>query len=276
MSEQNKPIVVPWDFSELATFALEHAVNLAKSIETDIILAHIVKRKSDIEGSVKKLETTTNEHLAKYGIKPKVDVREGSIFSVISDIIEEVDASFAVMGTHGIKGMQKFTGSWALKVIAGSKAPFIVVQAGPASNKKFDNIVFPVDFKFSAKEKLVWASFMSKYYKSKFHLCYLDVTDAAFKKKIYSNMIVAKKYLTERKVDFEIVQLDGKNISDEAVSFSKEINADMIMIATTKNISFQDYVLGASEQKIIANKEKIPVMCVNPREDLTRYGGLTG
>ncbi len=276
MSEQNKPIVVPWDFSELATFALEHAVNLAKSIESDIILAHIVKRKSDIEVAIKKLETTTNEHEAKYGIKPLVDVREGSIFSVISDIIEEVDASFAVMGTHGIKGMQKFTGSWALKVIAGSKAPFIVVQAPPpATSKGFENIVFPVDFKFSAKEKLVWASFMSKFYKSKFFLCYLDVSDIAFKKKIYSNMIVAKKYLTEKRVDFEIVQLEGRNISDEAVAYAKETNADMIMIATTKNISFQDYVLGASEQKIIANREKIPVMCVNPREGLTKYSGLT-
>ena len=99
----------------------------------------------------------------------KTDIREGSIFSVISDIIDESEASFAVMGTHGIKGMQKFTGSWALKVIAGSKAPFIVVQGPPLSNKGFENIVFPVDFKFSAKEKLVWAGFMSKFYKSKFH-----------------------------------------------------------------------------------------------------------
>ena len=37
---------------------------------------------------------------------------------------------------------------------------------------------------------------------------------------------------------------------------------------TTKNIRFQDYVLGASEQQIIANEAKIPVMCVNPRTDI--------
>jgi hypothetical protein len=38
----------------------------------------------------------------------------------------------------------------------------------------------------------------------------------------------------------------------------------MIVVLTTKNINFQDYVLGADEQKIIANSAKIPVMCVNP------------
>ena len=50
----------------------------------------------------------------------------------------------------------------------------------------------------------------------------------------------------------------------------------MVMISTTRNISFQDYVLGASEQKMIANSEKLPVMCVNPRDDLTRTGGTNG
>jgi len=46
------------------------------------------------------------------------------------------------------------------------------------------------------------------------------------------------------------------------------------LIMTTKNISFQDYVLGADEQQIIANHEKIPVMCINPKKG-TLFGGFS-
>lgn len=269
----NRPIIIPWDFSDLAEFALQHAEKMAKIVNCDIVLLHIVKKSSEIDKATEKLEATVLEHEKKYGIKPKFVIREGSIFTDINKIIDEEDAFFAIMGTHGIKGMQKFTGSWALKVIIGSSAPFIVVQDSP-KNDSLNKIVFPVDFKFSEKEKLVWANFIHKYFKSKFYLCYIDSNDQIFKKKITSNMITAKKFLSEKGVDFDIVKLDGKNISDEALNYAKEIEADLIMISTTKNISLQDYMLGASEQKLIANSHKIPVMTINPRKDLTKLSGF--
>jgi len=276
MANQNKPIIVPWDFSELSEFAMQHAQKLAKAISADIILVHIVKKESEIEDATKKLEVSTTEQERKYGLKPKFVVREGTIFTAISEVIAENDASFAVMGTHGVKGMQKFTGSWALKVIVDSKAPFIVVQAPPSETGQFDHVIFPVDFKFTEKEKLIWADYLSKISTPKFHVCYLNSADSGIRKKVQSNAVFAQKYLSERGIDFEVVKLEGKgSLADEAVTYAKEIGASMILISTTKNISFQDYVLGADEQKIIANKEKIPVMCVNPREDLTKTAGLT-
>jgi len=268
-----RPIIIPWDFSEPAEFALQHSVNIAKAVGCDIILLHIVKRKSEIEASTEKIKKAIIEKKEKYGIEPKFIVKEGSIFTDINKIIDEEDAFFAVMGTHGIKGMQKFTGSWALKVIVGSSAPFIVVQDKPQSDS-FKKIVFPVDFKFSEKEKLIWADFIQKNFKSKFYLCYIDSSDPLFKKKIVANMTIAKKFLAERDVEYDIVKLEGKSISDEAISYADEINADLIMITTTKNISFHDYMLGASEQKIIANEKKIPVMTINPRKDLTKLTGF--
>ncbi|MCF6366375.1 MAG: universal stress protein [Bacteroidales bacterium] len=269
----NRPIIIPWDFSDLAEFALQHAEKMAKIVKCDILLLHIVKKKSEIEKATEKLESTVLEQGKKYGIRPKFVVREGSIFTDINKIIDEENAFFAIMGTHGIKGMQKFTGSWALKVIIGSSAPFIVVQDSPQSDN-LNKIVFPVDFKFSEKEKLVWAEFIHRFFKSKFYLCYIDSNDQIFKKKIIANMMIAKKFLTEKGVDYDIVKLEGKNLSDEALLYADEIKADLIMITTTKNISFHDYMLGASEQKLIANEKKIPVMTINPRKDLTKLTGF--
>jgi len=76
-------------------------------------------------------------------------------------------------------------------------------------------------------------------------------------------------------VDYEIHTANGKkSFPLEIMDFSKEINADLILILSTKNIGIADYVIGAQEQYIIANSSKIPVMVINPREDLTKYGSF--
>ncbi len=274
MSEQTKPVIVPWDFSELAEFALQHAVLLAKKQDLSIVMLHIVKKQSEIAEATTKMQAVVEKCKAEHGLAPEILVKEGSIFTDIGDIIEQTDATFAVMGTHGIKGMQKFTGSWALKVIVTSKAPFIVVQDKPAKSQNYKTIVYPIDFKNSAKENLIWAAYMSKFYGSKIHLCYVDETDVTFKRKISQNIALAQKYLADQNVQYEIIKLEGKKVAEEAVAYAKESGADMILISTTKNISFQDFVLGAHEQKIIVNKEQIPVMCVNPREGLTKLSGF--
>ncbi len=269
----NRPIIVPWDFSELSEYALKHAAKMSIKMNCDIVLLHIVKKSSEIKTASEKMETAVNSFEKEYGVKPKYTVKEGSIFSDINRLIKNENAIFAIMGTHGIKGMQKFTGSWALKVIIGSDAPFIVVQDNP-QNEDVKKVVFPVDFKFAEKEKLIWAEFIHNYFGAKFYLCYIDTNDQIFKKKIVSNMMIAKNFLTDKGIDFDIVKLDGKNISDESLKYAEEIKADLIMITTTKNISMHDYMLGASEQKVIANVQKIPVMTINPRTDLTKLTGF--
>ena len=268
-----KPILVPWDFSQVSEYALQHALEYSKVTNDQIALVHIVKKQKEIEPAKLKLQTIVSRVQQENGVELALVVREGSIFTAITDIVEEFKANLVIMGTHGMKGMQKFTGSWALKVIVGTEAPFVVVQSPPTS--ALTNIVFPVDFKKEQKEKLVWAGYLVNHYKAKIHICYQPSTDTRIKAKTKSNLIFSKNYLSEKQADFEIVTLPGKKgLSDESIDFAKEIKANMILIMTTKNISFQDYVLGADEQQIIANPEKIPVMCINPRKG-TIFGGFS-
>jgi len=269
----NKPILVPWDFSQVAENALEHAIDFHKKTGDKVALIHVVKKAKEIESATKKLEEVVVKTKSEHGIDLEFFVREGSIFTAISDIVEEVNANLVVMGTHGMKGMQKFTGSWALKVITGSKAPFVVVQDSPQS--EFTQVVFPVDFKREQKQKLTWAGFLINYFKVKIHVVYQGSTDSRIKAKTRSNLIFSRNYLAEKGGDFEINELAGKNsLAEEAIDYAKKINAGMIVIMTTKNISFQDYVLGADEQQLIANKEKIPIMCINPKKG-SKYGGFS-
>ena len=121
-------LLVPWDFTEVAEAALQHAVKVAKKLNNSITLIHVVKSLKKGEEALEELNKDIEKLTATYGTEILPLVLEGNLFSVISDYASENNVSMVIMGTHGIKGMQKFTGSYALKVIVGSKIPFIVVQ----------------------------------------------------------------------------------------------------------------------------------------------------
>ncbi|MBR4677882.1 MAG: universal stress protein [Bacteroidales bacterium] len=261
-----KPVLVTWDYSEKSEYALLHAIDFAKALNREIILAHITKWENDVALNVERLNLKAEDIMSQYGIRPSVIVKTGNIFEEIKSIIQECDAEIAVMGTHGMKGLQKFTGSWALKVIAGSKAPFVVVQDKP-TEADIHKIVLPLDFKAEEREKLVWADFINKIFKCKFYLCYTESNDSLIFKRTHANLNAAVKYLESRSINYELQRFDGKtSFATETVKFAESIGSGLIIIMTTKNIRFQDYVFGATEQQIIANEAKIPVMCVNPME----------
>jgi len=263
--EYNDLILVTWDFTEKNVFALEHAVNFAKHIKHDIAIIHVVKKDSEIEKAKKQISDEIMEKFANTGVQPNIIVRSGNIFSTITEIAEEIKARLVVMGTHGIKGMQKLLGSWALKVIAGSKSPFIVVQDHPKS-EVLREIVLPINYRRENKESINWANFFARAFNARFHIFYAKHTDANFVKGVESNLLFINKYFAQKNIRYEMKSASGgKEFQDEVIQYAKEINADAIMVITTRDIGFADYVLGAQEQYIIANGEQIPVICVNPR-----------
>src|SRR6056297_78170 len=267
-------ILVPWDFTEVATYALEYAVVFAKKTSNNIALVHVVKSAKNIDETQQKLEEVAQANEKKYHIKTKAFVREGSIFTTIGEVATEIEANLVIMGTHGLRGMQKLTGSWALKVIVSSKVPFVVVQEPPKEDE-LKNIVFPIDFKKENKEKLNWASYLNSHFNTKFHIVKPNTTDVGFIKRIKANIIFSRDFMDSKGIDYEINSLKGeKSFAVETIDYAKNIEADLILIISTKNIGITDYVLGASEQYMIANSARIPVMVVNPREDLTKYGGF--
>ncbi|HAM98856.1 MAG TPA: universal stress protein UspA [Marinilabiliales bacterium] len=266
--EAGKRIIVPWDFTEKAENALAHAVKMAKVLDNSITLLHIVKKDKEIEEALVRLNDTASQAKEKYGVATNAVVKEGSIFTTIGEYTKEnEDINLVIMGTHGMKGMQKLTGSWALKVIVSSYAPFIVVQDPPTEKVSYDKIVFPVNFKSENREKLIWAIYFGKIFKAKILFIKQEVSDKNLVKKVNQNLSFARKYLSKYNVEYEI-STTGKsgNFAEATISFAKEVEADMMLIMTTKNIGTIDYVMGASEQFIIANTARIPVMCVNPRK----------
>jgi len=277
MEQERKSIMVTWDFSAVSYNALKHALKLAHILKNNIILFHIVNDPSEEEGATKRMAETAEEIKKDLGEEVGYFVHSGNIFKEISDYAskEENNINFAVMGTHGMKGGQKLFGSWALKVVAGSTVPFIVVQDQPPDKDRYTDIVFPIDFKSENKEKLQWAIFLGKYLNSKIHLYKAPVLDKNLQKKVNVNLNFAIRFLIQNNIEYEIhssSKSGSTGFQKDLVAFCKKINADLILITTTKHITKFDYIFGAKEQMLIANNEKIPVMCVNPKSNFAKVG----
>lgn len=268
MSTYSDSIVVPYDFTEKANFAVSHAAIMAKNMNAEIVLLNIVKKENMAPEVESKLEEIAAQASENHGVPVRHLTREGTIFKTINEVVDELKSVLVVMATHGMKGMQRITGSWALKVIVGCHVPYLIVQKEPNYNEVV-NILFPVDYKLETKEKLKWVSMLNYISKIKVSLLAQQGNGPMYDNPTKANMTFCKKYLAERNIDFETVWVDEKgSFYDLSLKYAREQNSDVIMITTTRDIAFHDYILGAYEQTVIANEDQIPVFVVNPRSEV--------
>jgi nucleotide-binding universal stress UspA family protein len=265
MEKLERPIIVPWDFSQVAENAFQHAVNFSKALNREILLLHIVHEERDKDSKDIELKASAEKLGKEYGNKPSYKVMTGSIFHAIGETAKELKAEMIVMGTHGMKGAQKLFGSKALKVVVSSRIPFLVVQDKPFK-KTIDTILLPIDFKRENKEKANWIYYLARNFGSKFIILKSKAKDKGFRRKTLSNIKYVETFLKGHDVAYEIVIASGgQSFKKEIISFAKSHEADLILIMATRDIKWVDYLLGAPEQYILANPENLPIMCMNPR-----------
>jgi nucleotide-binding universal stress UspA family protein len=265
MEKLERPIIVPWDFSQVAENAFQHAVNISKSLNRDILLLHIVPDIKEAEAKKSELEAAADKLGKEYGKKPHFDVVDGNIFHGIGNTAKDLKAEMIIMGTHGMKGAQKLFGSKALKVVVRSRIPFVIIQDKP-EKEKIETILLPIDFKTENKEKANWIYYLARNFGSKFIILKSKSKDKGFRRKTLSNIRYIESFLKGHDVAYEIVTAEGKqSFKKEIVTYAKKHEADLILVMATRDINWVDYILGAPEQYLIANPEGLSVMCMNPK-----------
>ena len=266
-------ILIPTDFSEVAEYAIQHAVHLAKIFNKKLCLFHVVE--SGMFDSEKKiivqeaeakttLEQKAKEIGAEHGIDVKWLVYRGNIFEEIGNASDKENASLVIMGTHGVKGMQHVVGSNALRVILNANRPFVVVQKRAIRPHGYKNIVLPIDFSKETKQKLVWAAELSKAFKSTFHIFAAYESDEYANNAVKNNLAYAEEYLRDRGCNVHVARSPKGDFSKETIRYAATADADLIIIMTHPENDVAGFVFGADEQDIIANDAQIPVMTLNP------------
>ncbi|MEZ6120194.1 MAG: universal stress protein [Pirellulaceae bacterium] len=135
---KQKRILVPFDFSEESTSAVEVALELAPSAD-EVHVVHIIpdlvatepgviwdtindeERKSHAQAEMEK------SLAAHHGIH--LDVGVGDAGHVVVDLADEIEAGLIVIPSHGRRGLSRmFLGSVAERVVRYAHCPVLVLK----------------------------------------------------------------------------------------------------------------------------------------------------
>jgi nucleotide-binding universal stress UspA family protein len=267
MEYSRNVILVAWDFTLAGENALDHALRIALQTGHKIRLLHVMKKGSGVNARAKaekQIKQVCRKFSEDHNLLIDYFIIEGSLFDKITPYAENNNAGLVIMGTHGIKGLQKWFGSRAMKVINGSKIPFIVVQDKPKNQDEISNVIYPLNGHPKEIEKISWTAFIARYLNSKVHLLQLhnDHDDKSFK----TNLNLSLKKFLKNNISYTIYRVHNA-LPSTTISMAKKVNAELIVWLGGK----QPDVSGLStkdEERLIANNEKIPVMYIHPDSEI--------
>jgi len=279
MNAKKKYIVIPWDFSEGSEKALQHAVQLAKVVNNGIALLYLNNVKGGLFGGFSKklsdeqlaqIEKDLNERAEKvssdFDMECRAFVRQGKAKQIAQEIIHTVNANLMVMhktveGNNNTLSVTDF-----LKIMKGAFIPFIIIENSPA-HEYYKEIVVPIDDDRRYRESLAWIIYMANYYKCNINLMKPFLNDEFRKKELANNVYFTKKMLDKQNIIYGVKTAKKKEPFKAAVlKFGSIIEADMVMM-TSKY--YHKWLSGKSTETF-----NIPVMCIPPRADLTKYSSF--
>jgi nucleotide-binding universal stress UspA family protein len=258
---QSPIYLVPYDFSEIAESAFVLALKLAKRNKGTVYLLHIAKTETDEREAHSRMNAMVR-NLSEEGKKRVfVKVLRGNLYKSVAIAGEILGANLSVMGTHGMKGVQRLLGSNALKMVAMSSTPYLLLVK-EQQLEQVDTIVMPFSFVEDTLFVLDALVDFARQYDSKVHLVgYYDTVDWQNQQSL-ENQQTARHFLEKKDLDCEIVNLPRERSYEEELSeYMEKVNADLIAASYFKNSRLPPP--NSFIQVMLDNDNLLPVLTVN-------------
>jgi nucleotide-binding universal stress UspA family protein len=141
-----KKIIIPTDFSENGSHAMEYGVQLAKQVGAKVLLLHVIPLGTYVSAAssaplpaeaIDALAATARTNLSDqgkklskaYGVPIDVLVVDGPAPAAIAELAKAQSADLIVMGTQGRTGLKHvLLGSVAEHVVRHSSIPVLTVR----------------------------------------------------------------------------------------------------------------------------------------------------
>lgn len=280
----NKIILIPTDFSEVCGNAISHGVRLAQTMDCSVCILHVInketraylkKKNVEVDYVDKRLKDYKKYYEKKYAVNIDYLAIEGSIFEIINQVAKDIKATLMVLGTHGKKGLQHVFGSYALRVVIDSPVPVIVVQKRHI-RQGYNNIILPISNELEPRQKVQWASTISRLFDSKIHLFQALETEESLNGRL--NIITSQitRVLDEKKLphSLTIAEKPG-DFANQVIKYAIKNCADLIMIMTEPNYDIDGFSYSKWSERLMFNEAQVPVMCINPFNLGTYYYQLS-
>jgi nucleotide-binding universal stress UspA family protein len=282
MENSENKILVPFDFGEQSLVALEQSYSLAKMVDAEINILHVItennalwglfskKEQDDLEEKLKVKLTDFASHIQqKSGVKITPLVEKGKLVDTILNTAERLNVKLLIIGSSSSYDMkQKVVGSNSLRIIRECKCPVITIK-GKHHREGCKNIVLPLDLTKETREKVNNAIYLAKYFNSVVHAVTMNTTsDSYVMNRLKLQLTQVSEFIKSQGIEctqnFLNTQSGNTNMCNALLEFSHKVEADVIIIMTQQETEVIKYFVGSLAKEIIQTSD-FPVMSIVPR-----------
>ena len=273
-----KTIIVPTDFSPIATNAMNFAADMAVNINASLLLLHVYQvpvSMTDVpvvmvssEELRKSSETKLQEikdaltHITSGKIKVYTEARLGDVSDELEDVCKQIQPFAVIMGTRGTSGVERVLfGSTTLTAIRHLKCPVIVVPPGKEYGTGIKKIGFACDFdKVVETTPIQFIKNMVKEFGAELHVLNVDYEGRNFKPETPEESLMLHTLLEDLNPSYHFI--NHVDIEDGINEFVDENNIDLL-ITIPKKHKLLDSLFKHSSTKELVTQSHVPVMCVH-------------
>lgn len=273
-----KTIIIPTDFSPVATNALHYGIDMAKAVNASILLLHVYQvpvsfsdtpivlvsiedLRKGAEEQIERLKQEV-EHLTSGAVKVYTETRMGNVTDELENLCEKINPFAVVMGTKGSSGVERILfGSNTLTAIRHLNWPVICVPPGKTFGNGIKKIGFACDFRDVVKTTPT--HFIKEFIKefgAELHVLNVDHDNKHFKPETPEQSILLHTMLEESKPSYHFIE--HADIEDGINEFAEKNNLDLIITIPKKHKLLQA-IFKPSSTKQLVYQAHVPVMCVH-------------
>lgn len=152
------------------------------------------------------------------------------------------------------------------------RTAYLTVQNESAAPSGLHDVALRIDYNRESKEKLIWSSYFARFNGSRLHVIHEEYKDSGLRTKFENNMLFLDKFFAGLGVGYETETINtASNFPDNnAIKQASQKGYDLMVCITTdiRELDLIDLLVGAQETRTIKNRQRLPVLFINPRDDI--------
>ncbi len=273
-----KTIIIPTDFSPVATNAMNYGIDMAKAIHASVLLYHVYQvpvsisdtpvlllsvddLKRNAEEKIAALKAQA-EHIVSGSIKIYAETQLGNVADEIENLCKRINPFAVVMGTKGHSGIEKVVfGSNTISVVKHLTWPVICVPPGKEYGTGIKKIGFACDFKNVVETTPTHfiKTFVNEF-NAELHVLNVDHHNKHFTNEVPQQSALLHTLLEDAKPQYHFI--DNKDIEDGINDFAEHNNLDLVITIPKKHKLLEGLFRPSSVKQLVFHSH-VPVMCVH-------------
>lgn len=264
-----KTILIPTDFSDVASFAEQTALSLALRLGAEAIFLSSIK--GEEHGEFFEMTSENVPMKLKEGFEDFISRRKPSdppyrvlythdkLKEAIHQYAENHELALIVMGSSGTYGWKQLWGSNAQKISRQANCPVLIIKKEMPSTA-FRNILFASDFRKEARKPYEGLLEFAHLFGAHIHLAYVTTIET----------VAVETYLATKKMNafkavssgLEVTQhiLGDVNAQLGIEHFANENDIDIVAMISHQDGFFQRLVRGGSVSETLINRLEKPII----------------